>query len=763
MIQGLRIVVRGIVQGVGFRPFVYSTAVSNQLTGWVKNTSRGVEIELNGEPGKLEIFLDVLQHQAPPLSRIDAIHTTPVPVNGYKDFKILTSEAHADEYVPISPDMSICSDCRRELFDPSDRRYRYPFINCTNCGPRFSIIRDIPYDRPNTTMAEFEMCSECSHEYENPLDRRFHAQPTACPVCGPQVWFTDGNQRLVERDDAIHIAREWLKAGRIIAIKGLGGYHLACDAENENAVRELRSRKRRSDKPFALMAFDTESIHQHCQISLEEKSLLESPQHPIVLLKKDGRTTVVEEVAPKQNRLGFMLPYTPLHLLLLEPEPGFPQVLVMTSGNMSEEPIAYQDPDAMNRLSPIADGFLLHDRPIHMRVDDSVVTTHRGQLYPVRRSRGYAPGSIPLPILPPGMILGCGAELKNTFCLNRDQYAFLGHHIGDLENIETLQSFETGIEHYQRLFRIRPEFIAADLHPDYLATRYGQNLASEKHLPFVQVQHHHAHLAACLADNQVSSMDPVIGLILDGTGYGTDGTIWGGEVLIGGYAGFQRRFHLETFPLPGGDAAIHVPARVALAMLWKKDLEWETHLPPVNALNNEERSVLHSQLQKSINTPQTSSMGRLFDAVSALVGVRQKVNYEGQAAIELENLCSHSETGAYEFDLGADQILLSKLLGSLLADLHHDVPASIISARFHNGLAAMLVSACKKIREETSIQTVALSGGVWQNKTLLDKTHELLDQEGFTTLVHHRVPTNDGGISLGQVAVAASFFSNQKR
>jgi len=416
LVQGLKISVRGIVQGVGFRPFVFTTAIALNLTGWVKNTSSGVEIEINGEPAALDTFLEKLKSNPPPLARIDQIYTIPIPVNGYERFLILSSEAVEGEFVPISPDMSICPDCRRELFDPTNRRYRYPFINCTNCGPRFSIIRDIPYDRPKTTMSAFDMCPDCHSEYENPLDRRFHAQPIACSVCGPQVWFTDGISTLAREEDAIGVAREWLKEGKIpIAIKGLGGYHLACDAENRQAVSEMRRRKKRSDKPFALMAFDLKTIEHFCSADAKQKELLESPQHPIVLLPKSEDSTIVEEVAPRQTRLGFMLPYTPLHLLLLEPASGFPRAFVMTSGNLSEEPIAYEDQDAKERLSSIADGFLLHNRPIHMRVDDSVVSTHRHQVFPIRRSRGYAPEAVRLPFSTPGMILGCGAELKNVF------------------------------------------------------------------------------------------------------------------------------------------------------------------------------------------------------------------------------------------------------------------------------------------------------------------------------------------------------------
>ncbi len=756
MIQGIKISVKGIVQGVGFRPFVHRTANLLELTGWVINNSSGVEIELNGSQESLDEFLKALNTNAPKLARIDEITVVPVAPNNYNGFTIMASQAEEGKFVPISPDVAICDDCRRELFDPANPRYRYPFINCTNCGPRFSIIRDIPYDRPKTTMAEFKMCDACQDEYDNPNDRRFHAQPTACPDCGPHVWFSDGQTHLAEKDAAIHMAREWLKAGKIVAIKGLGGYHLACDAENAQAVHELRMRKKRSDKPFALMAFDAETIRRYCEIDEFQSTELESLHHPIVLLQKKSSSTIVEEVAPHQNQLGFMLPYTPLHLLLLEPEAGFPHAFVMTSGNMSEEPIAYEDNDAMARLSPIADGFLLHNREIYMRVDDSVITTIRNKAYPIRRSRGYAPDAVLLPFIPSAMILGCGAELKNTFCLTRENYAFLSHHIGDLENYETLQSFEKGIEHYQRLFRIKPEAIAVDMHPNYLATRYGQNRASAENLQLVQVQHHHAHLAACLADNGWKTQDPVIGLILDGTGYGLDGNIWGGEILEGGYAGFDRRFHLEEFPLPGGDAAIRTPARVALALLWKSDIDWNPALPPVSELCSEERTVLRSQLEKSINTPLTTSMGRLFDAVSALSGVRARVNYEGQAAIEFENLCAPDETSAYAFEIKADTIQLASFFTQVVSDIEQRVPASIISAKFHNGLANVLVSLCKRIRSEIGIHTVALSGGVWQNKTLLAKTYLLLEKENFEILVHHQVPTNDGGIALGQVAITST-------
>ncbi|NMC86208.1 MAG: carbamoyltransferase HypF, partial [Anaerolineaceae bacterium] len=528
-IAGKKIKVTGIVQGVGFRPFVYGLAEKYALAGWVRNSSSGVDIALEGPEDALEQFLNDLQNRPPALARIDSCTAETVAVSGFTGFVIQPSLEEEGKFVPISPDMSICADCERELFDPHDRRYRYPFINCTNCGPRFSIIKDIPYDRPKTTMAGFKLCEPCQHEYENPLDRRFHAQPTACADCGPQVWLEANGRRLAEKEEAIQLARQRLREGKIVAIKGLGGYHLACDAQNETAVAELRQRKKRSDKAFALMAFSIPAIQEFCTISPAEERLLTSPQHPIVLLQKRPESHVAASVAPGQNTLGFMLPYTPLHLLLLEPEMGFPSALVMTSGNLSEEPVAFVDEEALSRLNPIADSFLMNDRPIHMRVDDSVYRIVAGQPYPIRRSRGYAPQSIALPQELP-QTLAVGAELKNTFCVTRENYAFLSHHIGDLENYETLLSFEQGIEHFTRLFRIQPEVVVADLHPDYLSTRYAQNYAVEKGLQLIQVQHHHAHLAACLADNGWTSTDPVIGFSFDGTGLGTDGRIWGSEV-----------------------------------------------------------------------------------------------------------------------------------------------------------------------------------------------------------------------------------------
>jgi len=753
-LTGLKVRVRGIVQGVGFRPFVYSLAARHQLTGWVRNTSSGVEIELNGDRLELARFMEALEHQPPPLARIDSIYSEPAPVNHFSAFTILDSQPDPAEFIPVSPDMAICPDCQRELFDPSNRRYRYPFINCTNCGPRFSIIKNIPYDRPFTTMADFTMCPRCAAEYQDPLDRRFHAQPIACDDCGPALWFEAAGERLADGENALQTARNWLKNGKILAVKGLGGYHLACDATNIATVDELRRRKKRSDKPFALMAFSLDHIRLHCTVTPDEEALLTSPQHPIVILNQRSDSTVVPSVAPRQKTLGFMLPYTPLHLLLLEPEAGFPTALVMTSGNLSEEPIAYRDEDAGERLSGMADAFLQHNRGIHMRVDDSVLRTYRGRPYFMRRSRGYAPDPLVLPAeVPP--LLATGAELKNSFCLTRQNYAFLSHFIGDMENYETLRSFEESIEHYQRLFRIQPRAIAADLHPDYLATRYAVNRAADESLPIYQIQHHHAHLAACLADNRWQSDEPVIGVCFDGTGYGTDGTIWGGEFLVGGYKAFSRVAHLKAVPLPGGDASVRNVGRMALAHLWAAGMEWDVEIPGVAALCPEERTVLRTQLTQQINTPLTSSMGRLFDAAAALIGVRKLATYEGQAAIELEQLADPDEAGTYPFDIQSGIIDPAPLWHSLHKDLQAGVSPPVISARFHNSIAQLTLEVCQSLRDSSS-NAVALSGGVWQNMLLLEKSQQLLEKAGFSVLIHRRVPTNDGGIALGQALIAAS-------
>jgi hydrogenase maturation protein HypF len=761
MIVGRKIEIKGIVQGVGFRPFIYSLANQYQLKGWVKNTSKGVIIEVDGKAGAIDAFLQHILSSPPPLAHIDTITSSKISPNGYTTFQIIESEAIPGEFVPISPDMAICNDCRRELFDPTNPRYRYPFINCTNCGARFTIIKDIPYDRPATTMAAFPMCSYCKEEYENPVNRRFHAQPVACPTCGPHIWLEIDKKEIAAHEAALQQARQMLRDGKILAIKGLGGFHLACDARNGKAVQILRERKRRTDKPFAVMVFDSATAARYCKLSASELTLLESKEKPIVLASKVPQNGISALVAPGNNRIGMMLPYTPLHLLLLEPKADFPDVLVMTSGNISEEPIAYTNDEALTRLEDIADGFLLHDREIHMRIDDSVLSDFRGQPYFARRARGFAPQPIPLPITAP-MLLATGAELKNTFCLSKDRYAFLSHHIGDLENAETLQSFEEAVAHYENIFRVKPAAIACDLHPDYLATRYAAARACREELPLFEIQHHHAHLAACLADNQWNMDEPVIGAIFDGTGFGTDGAIWGGEFLLGNYSGFERKFHLAYVPQPGGDTATRIPARMALAHLWSAGIPWEDDLAPLQFLNSEEKSILHKQLEQSINAPLTSSMGRLFDASAALIGIRQAVNYEAQAAIEMEAYCLEDENGTYPFSINADTIDPAPLWAALLRDLHSGVSQEHMAARFHTAVTDLVLSVAERLRQESAVNTVVLSGGVWQNKVLLTYSITRLENAGFKVLWHRNIPTNDGGIALGQVMIAMQSLIDKK-
>ncbi|WP_119072855.1 carbamoyltransferase HypF [Aggregatilinea lenta] len=770
-IAAYRIHVTGIVQGVGFRPFIYGLALRHALLGWVRNTSAGVDIEVSGPPDALDAFAHEIAAEAPPLARIEQVSVTPIAPNGYAKFEILHSAAQEGAYQPISPDVCICDDCLREIFDPADRRYRYAFTNCTNCGPRFTIIQDIPYDRPETTMAPFEMCPACRAEYEDPLNRRFHAQPNACPDCGPRLQLVSAPSReaLPGWDalppDEIASARALLAAGHVVAIKGLGGFHLACDATNPDAVRTLRQRKGRAAKPFAVMLFDLPTVERYCEVSPAAAEALTSRERPIVLLPLKPGTDLAGEVAPELSELGVMLPYTPLHYLLLEPAEGFPPALVMTSGNFSEEPIATRSEDALDRLAPLADAFLLHDRAIHIRCDDSVVRVLGDTVLPLRRSRGYAPGPLALPFesVP---LLAAGAEMKNTFCLARDRSAFMSQHIGDLANYDALQSYEHSVEHMERLFRVRPEVIAHDAHPDYRATRYAIQRAERDGLPHVAVQHHHAHLASVLAEHDLPPGEQAIGVIFDGTGLGPDGAIWGGEILIGGYEGYQRFAHLRYIPLPGGDAATLRPYRAALAHLWAADIPWESDLAPVIAATAQEQTILGQQIEKRLNAPDTSSMGRLFDAAAALAGLLQTVTYEAQAAIWFEARVDPDEMGVYPFDLrelGGDAPTLldpAPALRALIADGRAGVPISTIAARFHNGVAHIVRDACLLARERTGLDAVALSGGVWQNVTLLQKAVPLLRTAGFTVYTHRLVPPNDGGLALGQTAVAACAAAN---
>lgn len=737
---------------------MYNLASELALNGWVRNSAAGVDIQVTGERQVLEDFINKLQRQAPPLSQIDTFEVTWEQLRDFSQFEIIPSKDQADAFQPISPDVSICPDCLRELFNPQDKRYRYPFINCTNCGPRFTIIQGIPYDRPKTTMSPFEMCAYCRAEYENPANRRFHAQPVACPECGPQIWLESKGEEITTGEDALQQARTLLKQGMILAIKGLGGFHLACDACNPEAVETLRQRKLRIDKPFALMVPDIQTAKKYCEVNENEAELLQSRQRPIVILQQLENTAIAPGVAPGQNSLGLMLPYTPLHYLLLEQEKDFPDALVMTSGNFSEEPIAIDNEEALKRLAPLADAFLLHDRDIYIRCDDSVVRSHpapkeQNNIYPVRRSRGYAPNPVKLSWnLPP--ILAVGAELKNTFCLTKDNYAFISHHIGDLENYEALKSYEHGIQHFQELFRIKPEFIAYDLHPDYMATRYALERAENEGLPAYGVQHHHAHIAACMAEHGLSGDRPVIGVSFDGTGYGTDGTIWGGEFLVADYKSFERPYHLAPFPLPGGDKATREPWRIALSLLNKAGLDWQPQLTRVQHADENGIQAIQHQLENQINTPLTSSMGRLFDGVAALAGLRQTVNYEAQAAIEFEAIASLSEMGIYIFDNHEPFIDPRPVVSAIVEDLGKNASIPVISARFQNGVSRMVVDICSRIKQDTGINDVVLSGGVWQNMFLLYKTIPALEDAGFTVITHYNIPTNDGGLSLGQAVIA---------
>jgi hydrogenase maturation protein HypF len=750
-----RIRVRGVVQGVGFRPFVYRLAHHYQLNGWVRNTSGSVDIEVEGAERSVKSFLSDLEDKAPPMARIESVKATFHSPKGYTEFQIEPSQSQEGQYQLVSPDIATCPDCQQEIFSSDDRRFGYPFTNCTNCGPRFTIIEDIPYDRPQTTMRKFRMCPRCQREYDDPLDRRFHAQPNACPDCGPSLELADSDGRLVEAKNIIKKASQLLKEGKILAVKGLGGFQLAGDATSGQAIKTLRDRKRRPSKPLAVMMTDIKEVEKHCLISKEERKLLESPQCPIVLLPWKQSSNIAKVVAPRLKYLGVMLPYTPLHHLLLK-EAGLP--LVMTSGNLSEEPIASDNDEALRRLKGIADYFLWHNRDIYARYDDSVYMVEDGQARALRRARGYAPYPVFLPFKAK-QILACGAEDKNTFCLTRDEHAFLSQHIGDMENEETLEHFENTIKLYKKLFRVEPEIIAYDMHPDYLSTKYAVETGASASTKMVAVQHHHAHIAGCLAENGVKGR--VIGVAFDGTGYGSDGTIWGGEFLLADYKDFKRVGHFEYMPLPGGVVAIKKPYRLALSYLYTLlGDDFSLDGLPLGDIKPAEIEIIKQQLKQKINSPLASSAGRLFDAVSALAGVRGEIDYEAQAAIELEMLAPDKigKAGSYPFSIegegGMKVVKLKELLAAVVADVINKVPVAEISLKFHYTVANIIIEMCKLIADDSKIKRVGLSGGVFQNRLLLKLATAALKREGFEVLTHRLVPANDGGISLGQAVVA---------
>lgn len=737
MTRRIRLHLRGIVQGVGFRPFVFNLAQRLRVTGFVLNSSAGLIAEAEGEPNSIDLFLREITHNPPPLAWIQHTEVEDLPLAGEREFTIRHSVEHAGEFALISPDVATCPACAADFTDPANRRHGYAFTNCTNCGPRYTIVEDIPYDRLHTTMAKFRMCAACQAEYDNPGDRRFHAQPNACPVCGPRL--------SAPVDDAI--AR--LAAGEVLAIKGLGGFHLACDARNAVAVEELRRRKRRSEKPFALMCRDLAAIELICEVSAPDRLALESPEHPIVILPRRAECDVPEALAPANRTLGVMLPYTPLHHLLFRGAPY--EALVMTSGNLSEEPIVTRNDEAAEHLAGIADWFLTHDRDIFMRTDDSVVRTFAGATRVLRRSRGYAPRTVSLDRDMPEL-LAVGGELKNAFCLTKGRHAILSQHIGDLENYETLVFFEETLANLKKLFRVEPRAVAHDLHPGYLSTKFA--LAMED-VPKIGVQHHHAHIAACMAENGLEG--DVIGVAFDGTGYGTDGRIWGGEFFTGGYAGFTRRAHFRYLPLAGGDAAIRKPWRAAMAYLIDTFGEgWEDLL---RGVPDEKLRVVRQMIAGRVNTVDTSSCGRLFDAVAAILGLRREVTFEGQAAIELETAAHPSETKGYDFAIQttADvfQIDLRKTIEQIATAVRAREDASVIAARFHNTIADVVDSMCILLLKLTGINRVCLSGGTFQNVRLTGQLKELLTRSGFTVYLHRRIPPNDGGIALGQAAIAS--------
>lgn len=760
-IERRRIHVEGIVQGVGFRPFVFNLAERYGLAGWVLNNATGVVIEVEGDEQSLNAFTCAIEIDAPPLARIVHVASDTIPSISEIAFRIEKSHSEDEKRAWISPDASICDDCLRELFDPNDRRYRYPFINCTNCGPRFTIIRDVPYDRPFTTMSVFAMCADCRGEYDDPHDRRFHAQPNACPKCGPSMrLITESECSPPKGDEAIHAVGRLLAQGMIIAVKGLGGYHLACDAQNEQAVLHLRERKRRWHKPFALMVPHVETARALCMIDDDEEDLLVSRQRPIVLLRVRERELLASEVAPKQNYLGVMLPYTPLHTLLLDEfqralGEDRPAALVMTSGNVSDEPIAYQDNDARERLASIADGFLVHARDIHMRCDDSVLHVIAHQPVSIRRSRGYAPEPIRAPIEFHEPMLAVGAHLKNTFCLGKGRYAFVSQHIGDLENYETYRSFTGGIEHFKRLFDIEPRIVAYDLHPEYLATKYALDLPDD--IVKIGVQHHHAHIVSVMGEHALEG--PVIGVAFDGTGYGTDGTIWGGEFLIANYKEFERLAHLDTIPLLGGEQAIHDVWRLAAAWLDQVygDEFLDLNIDFVRGLDRAKWRVLKQMSVQNLNSPRSSAMGRLFDAVSALIGVCHVARYEAQAAIELEMIADETCEAVYPFDVtnATPHILrLDATIRAIVDDIQRGVRPAMVAAKFHHTIAEATMHICTQIRRERGVSQIVLGGGVFQNALLLKRVFTRLNAADFSVFVSRKLPPNDGGLSFGQAIIA---------
>ncbi|MFB7504450.1 carbamoyltransferase HypF [Streptomyces broussonetiae] len=776
------VTVRGVVQGVGFRPFVHALAAEHGLSGWVANDARGVDTEVEGPVAAVRAFCEEIGTRAPPLAVVESVEHRAVPLGHDTGFTIRPSGGGPGRTL-VSADTATCDACLSELADPADRRHRHPFITCTHCGPRFTIITGLPYDRGTTTMAGFPLCRDCAREYADPADRRFHAQPIACPRCGPRLALLHAPGAAhtlpgaldapgVARDaEALAEARRMLADGAVVAVKGIGGYHLACDASDRLAVRTLRKRKNRGSKPFAVLADGMATVERVAQVGEAERALLLGPRKPIVLLRRRAPAPqeVTAEVAPGSPDLGVMLPYSPLHRLLLglPGDPPGPSVLVLTSGNRAGEPIATDDADALRRLDGLADAWLLHDRPIHVPCDDSVVRICDGTELPVRRSRGYAPFpvALPAPVVP---ALAVGGDLKNTFCVGDDRYAWLSAHVGDMDDLATLTAFERATAHLADLTCVAPRLLVADLHPGYRSSQWAVRAGRERGLPVARVQHHHAHIASAMAEHGLDGTAPVIGVAFDGTGYGDDGTVWGGEVLLADYAGYRRLAHLGRVPLPGGDAAVRNPYRMALAHLWAAGLPWTSALPSVTVTTPGERALLERQLARDLNCVPTSSMGRLFDAVSSLTGVCHRVAYEAQAAMELECAAlaepdDGTDDRAYRFALhpeseepGAALVAdAAPVLAAVVVEVLAGITVGRIARRFHEAVVALVLDVCRAARQRTGIDTVALSGGVFCNTLLTSGCRTALERDGFAVLAHHKVPPNDGGLALGQLIVAA--------
>ena len=743
--ERLSLKIRGIVQGVGFRPFIHKLVGSYGLRGYIKNTSSGVELELEGERAELERFVRDVPEKAPKLAVIESVEPEySAELVGFTGFEIRESKREASRNTLISPDICICDDCLRELFTPTDRRCRYPFINCTNCGPRFTIIKDVPYDRIKTSMGAFPMCPDCDMEYHDIEDRRYHAQPDCCPVCGPRVFFLDRDGRELP-GDAIETARRAVKAGEIIAVKGLGGMHLACRADDAGITMELRRRKQRDEKPFAVMCRDAAAVRRICELDADEERVLTGFRRPIVLLKKRGGAELGH--VSENGYVGVMLPYTPLHYLLFGNDID---MLIMTSANLSDTPIMYKNNEALEKLRGIADGFLLHDRDIQTRCDDSLCWVLDGREYLARRSRGYVPFPVKLEDSRT-RILACGAEQKASFCLSKEDYIFPSQHIGDLKNYETLENYEAQIAHFERLFDIAPRAVVCDLHPDYMSTEYAERLAKRDGIPLIRVQHHHAHMAACMADNRLTG--EAIGLVWDGTGYGTDGTSWGAECLAGGYSGFERLGSIRPIPLIGGDRAVKESFRVAYALL---------SAAGCGADGIESADALRAQLEAGLNCPLSSGMGRLFDGIAAIIGIKERCSYEGQGAVLLEAAAERGIAARYTVTLGGEPLRFDwrEMIREIVRDKSLGVPAGVVAAKFMNTLIDVGTAQCRYAREKTGLTHIVLSGGSFQNMYIMRRLPAWLRGEGFEVYHHSRVSANDEGLSLGQLMIAQYALEN---